>query len=177
VSLSGRESAPAFYEVKPWIDLIQPVRGITGIPLSIPLEIPTGAIIGVEIDEQAATVTVDPINKVIHAIVPAIGNGRKAVVVTVNGQRSNTRFYEVLPAITSVTVELSSAPAPPKTTITVLGERLDGTEVYVKYGALLIKKGDISTATQVVVEIGRHLPAHQAVSVIVDGLESNPITA
>ncbi|MGH7597782.1 MAG: Pvc16 family protein [bacterium] len=177
VSLSGRESAPVFYEVKPWIDLIQPVRGITGIPLAIPFEIPSGATIGVEIGGVAATVTLDPINKVIHAIVPAIDNGRKTVVVTVNGQRSNTRFYEVLPAITLVTVESSSAPAPPKTQITVLGERLDGTEVHVKYGVLLIKKSANGSATQVTVEIDRHLPAHQAVSVIVDGLESNPITA
>jgi hypothetical protein len=178
VSTGGRESAPVFYRVQPWITSIQPLRGATDLPLTIPLDIPAGAAVSVEIDGQPAVTTTDAVNKLIRAIVPAtiLTNGPKPVVVILNGgtpQRSNARFFEVLPAIQSVTVTTVASPA--KTTITVTGKRLQGSDVNVRFGKLLIKKGENLDDAQVVVEVNRVLSATQPVSVLVDGRQSNTI--
>jgi hypothetical protein len=176
ISTGDRESAPVFYEVKPWISIIQPLRGVAGIPLTIPLDIPSVGTVGVEIDGQVAAVTLDAPNKLLRATVPTTltTNGPKSVVVTLSGpptQRSNTRFFELLPSIQSVNVTTSASPV--TTTITITGQRLDGKDVHVKYGSLLIRKGENTTTAQVIVEVSRTLPPNQPVSVIVDGRESN----
>ncbi|HKQ05850.1 MAG TPA: Pvc16 family protein [Blastocatellia bacterium] len=182
VKAGGLESPPAFYEVRPWIDAIQPLRGATGVPLTIPFDAPAGATIGVEIAGQAATTTLDPANGLVRAIVPGAitTNGLKPVVLIINGgspQRSNARFYEVLPVIQSV--NLTTVVTPAKTTITVNGARLSGSEVSVRYGKLLLSvgndPGDAVSNAQVVVNVARLLPANQRVSVLVDGRESNVI--
>lgn len=175
VSTGGRESAPGFYEVQPWINTIQPLRGMTGIPLTIPFDIPSGATLNVEIGGQPAAATPDPANKLVRAIVPTaiITNGPQPVVVIVDGKRSNARFFEVLPAIQSVNVTSTMTPA--KTTITVMGQRLSGKDTNIKYGSLLLKKGENTNATQVMVEVERLLPPNQPVAVIVDGRESNTL--
>jgi hypothetical protein len=175
VVAGSRESAPVFYEVQPWIAAIQPLRGITGIPLTIPFDIPSGATLSVEIDGQAATITPDPANKLIRAIVPTAitTNGPKSVVVFLDGQRSNARLFEVLPVIQSVTITTTTTPE--KTTVTVTGQRLKGKDVNIKYGGLLLKKGENTTDAQVIVEVQRLLPPNQPVSVLVDGRESNTI--
>ena len=176
VVVSGRQSEPQLYEVRPWISSIQPMRGFPAVPLTIPFQVPPGATVGAEIDNQAVSVTVDAKQKLVRAIVPAgIGtNGPKAVVLIVNAGtpvRSNARLFEVLPMITNLDVATSTTPD--KTTITVDGQRLQGTDVSVKYGKLLIHKGENTSATQVIVEVGRILQAGLPVSVVVDGRESN----
>lgn len=178
VLVGDRESTPVFYEIQPWIDTIQPLRGIAGIPLTIPFDIPSGATIGVEIDGQAAAVTPDPENHLIRAIVPTtITNGSKSVVLTLDGvtlKRSNARFFEVLPVIQSVNVTTSTSEHA-QTTIKVSGQRLKGKNVNVKYGTLVLKKGENTNAVEVEVKVQRILPLDQFVSVIVDGRESNTI--
>ena len=62
---------------------------------------------------------------------------------------------------------------PVKTTIEVTGQRLNGNDVHVRYGKLLISKGQNASATQLSVEVSRALPTDQTVSVIVNGFESN----
>ncbi len=175
VSVGSRRSAPAAYQVYPWISAVRPLRGITGIPLIISLEVPPGANLRVEIDGQ--TVQAAPIqdNDAIRVIVPtSLGrNGPVPVVVVVGDQASNIRFYEVLPVITTVNTEYFDNPA--KTLVTITGYRLDGKNVTIKYGALLLKKGANTQPTDVTFEIPRTLPPDQPVSVLVDGRESNPL--
>jgi hypothetical protein len=174
VTVGGIESAPASYEVRPWISAIQPLRGITGVPLTIPFELPAGATVSAEFDRQPAPAAVSPDGKLVRIIVPDItANGHKPVALIVNDgadRRSNERLFEVLPVIESVAV--SSAGTPVKTTVTVTGRRLKGQSVQVRYGRILISKGENLSETQVTAEVTRALPADQQVSVIVDGRES-----
>ena len=179
VSAGGRDSEPAFYEVHPWIDRIQPLRGITGIPLTITSEIPSGIPIRVEIGGETATgISTDPNNKLIRALVPTTitTNGPKAVVVIQEDtppKRSNSRFYEVLPLIQSVNI--TSTPSPVSTTIAVTGERLNGTDVHIKYGGILLRKGENTPSDNVTLTVQRTLPSNQPISVIVEGRESNTL--
>jgi hypothetical protein len=175
VSLAGRASAPAVFEVTPWIESLSPLRGVTNIPIAIPFD-PGGAPVTATVGTKAATVSVDAANRVVRVIVPdtITTNGPQAVILTRNPgvpQRTNARDYELVPLIQSVTVATVAAPA--KTTITVTGRRLAGADVNLKYGTLLIKKGQNVTANEVIVEVPRVLPATKPVSVLVDGHESN----
>ncbi|MGB8508480.1 MAG: Pvc16 family protein [Pyrinomonadaceae bacterium] len=178
VVVGSLESAQLVYEVRPWITAVQPLRGLTGIPLTLPFDIPPGATISVEIDAITAVATIDAANKIVRAIVPAgiTTNGPKPVVLIVDTgtpQRSNARFYEVLPMVTSANVTPTAVPA--KTTIQVNGQRLSGKDVYVRYGKLLIAKGENLNAAQVTVEVARVLPTNLPVSVLVDNRESNAL--
>jgi hypothetical protein len=176
VVVGPRRTASQIYEVRPWILSPQPLRGFTGVPLTIPFQVPPAATIGVEIDGQPAAFIVDATNKLVRATVPVsiTTNGPKTVVLIVNDGipvRSNARLFEVLPMIEEVSVTTSTTPD--KTTITVAGQRLKGADVSVKYGKLLIRKGENSSATEVVVEVSRILSAGLPTSVVVDGRESN----
>jgi hypothetical protein len=178
VVAGGHESAPVFFEVSPWISAVKPLRGLTGIPISIPFDIPVGATVSVEVDSIAATTTPDPDNKLVRAIVPAgiTTNGPKPVVLIVDTgtpRRSNARLYEVLPLAQTVTVTTSNTPD--QTNIAVNGARLNGKDVHVRYGNLLIAKGANVNATDVSVTVGRILPTGLPVSVLVDGRETNPL--
>jgi len=175
VSAGGLESQPVSYEVSPWVESISPQRGITKIPLTIPFEAPDGATIKATIDGVDAIVTTDAVNKVVRVVVPHTiqSNGPKPLVLIVNTERSNVRLYELMPGIVSVTVSTAQPSEPVKTTITVRGSRLNGADVNVKFGKLLIKQGQNSDPNQVIVEVPRTLPADQPVSVLVDGRESN----
>ncbi len=174
----GQESAPVFFEVDPWINAVKPLRGITGIPLTIPYDIPAGATVSVEVGGIAATTTPDLINKLVRAIVPPglTTNGPKPVVLIVDTgtpRRSNARLYELLPLAQSLTFTTVAAPA--QTTIAVTGQRLSGADVQVRYGKLLIAKGANVSATDVSVSVMRLLPAGLPVSVLVDARETNPL--
>lgn len=178
VVVAGQESAPAQYEVQPWVRTIQPLRGITGIPLAISCVVPPAGTVNVEIDGQAAAATLDPERRSLQAVVPAsiASNGPKPVVVIVNDgtpQRSNVFFYEVLPVLQAKGVTTVASPA--GTTITVAGRRLNGKDLQLRYGALLLRKGENTTPTQVTLDVPRLLPKDEPVSVIVDGRESNPL--
>jgi hypothetical protein len=178
VMVNGRESAPLSYLVQPWINSLQPLRGITEIPLVIPFELPPETPVKVEIDGLEVAADFDAESKLVRTTVPAAisTNGPKPVVLLLGSgtpQRSNARFFEVLPSLQSVNVTFEQSPA--QTTIVADGERLSGKDVNVRYGALLIKKGENSNPAQVSVAVGRILEADQPVSVIVDGRESNLI--
>ena len=178
VMLAGQKSAPARYEVRPWIRSLKPLRGITGIPLLVSSTALPAGTVTVEIDGQAVAATLDPERKTVRMIVPAsiATNGPKPVVVIVDvgtPQRSNVLFYEVLPVL--LTKHVTTATSPESTTITMTGLRLKGKDVQVRYGALLLRKGENTTPTQLTLEVPRALPPDEPVSVIVDGRESNPV--
>ncbi|MBL7188288.1 MAG: DUF4255 domain-containing protein [Phycisphaerae bacterium] len=179
VRIGAQESQPVFYEVQPWIARIEPLRGIAGIPITIPFDKPTSANARVDMDGQAAATTTDTARREVHAIVPGglVSNGRKKVVLYPSGgmlQRSNEQYYELLPAIHSLTVT-HAAGGLADTTITVTGERLNGNNLHIKYGQLLVRVGANANVGQVqTTVVGRLLPLDERVSVIVDGLESHP---
>jgi hypothetical protein len=178
VFAAGLESDPVFFEVQPWMRTLQPLRGFTGIPLTIPFDIPEGATIGVEIDGAAAVVATDPANKFVRATVPATitTNGPKPVVLMVDEgtpARTNARLFEVLPRIQSVNV--TTVPAPASTTIQVNGDRLNGTDVSIRYGKLLISRGENANPAQVTVDVPRLLATDLPISVLIDGRESNTL--
>jgi hypothetical protein len=175
VSIGGTTSAAAAYEVTPWIAGISPLRGITGIPITVPLALPQGAAVNVDVDGAAATVSVDPAGAFVTAIVPTTisSNGPKLVVVSVNGQRSNARIFEVLPLITAVAV--TSTAAPVSTTLTITGERLNGQDVSATVAGLVIRGGPNANATQLVLSVSRTLLATAPLAVSVDGSVSNAI--
>jgi len=176
VIAGDRQSEPVIYRVQPWILSPQPLRGFTGVPITIPFQVTSGTITGVEIDGQVIVPTVDAANNVVRATVPLsiTDNGSKPVVLIVNDggpKRSNARMFEVLPMISNVGVVTSNAPD--KTTITITGERLKGNEVNVRYDKLLIRKGENLSQTQVIVEVNRILTTGRPTSVLIDGRESN----
>src|SRR5204862_2356655 len=52
VSAGGEQSAPASFEVRPWISSLRPLRGIGGVPLAIPFEVSTTTTVAIEFDGQ-----------------------------------------------------------------------------------------------------------------------------
>ena len=142
-----RQTSPSVYTVTPWINAVVPLRGITGIPITIPIDLPAGALVQVDVDGNPATVTVDPQGQFVTAVIPTAitTNGSQLVVLTLNGQRSNARAFEALPLISTVTVTTTAAPL--TTTITITGERLNGQDVSVTIGGLLIRVGANPTTT------------------------------
>lgn len=178
ISIGGQESTPAFYEVRPWIDSIQPMRGVTGIPVTIPFEIPLGATVSAEIDGQAVVAALDVANKSVSVVIPTdiTTNGPKAVVLIVNDgnlHRSNARFFEVLPLIQSAAIVTQATPA--RTTITLNGERLKGADVSVVVGGITLRKGKNDTTDQLVVQVDRILATDLPVYAIVDGRRSSTL--
>lgn len=174
VTVGARESAPAVYRVQPWIKSIQPLRGITGIPVTIPFDLPVGTNVIAEFDGQPVAATPAADRKSVRVIVPAgTANGHKPLALILNDgveRRSNDRLFEVLPSIQSVV--LTSNGPPLRTTITVTGLRLKGQNVQIKYGKLVIETGENTNATELAFDIKRSLPPDQQSSVIVDGRES-----
>jgi hypothetical protein len=176
VTVGGIKSAPVSYIVAPWISALEPLRGITGIPLTIRVDVPAGATVSGEFDGQAVAANPAADRKSATLVVPSVTtNGRKPVAVLVSDpapRRSNDRLFEVLPAIQSVSVTTGGDPV--TTTITISGQRLKGQNVQVRYGSLLINKGENTNAATVTVQVARVLPTDQSAAVIVDGLESAP---
>jgi hypothetical protein len=175
VACGDRQTQPSVFTVTPWISAIVPLRGITGIPVTIPIPLPAGAAVQVDVDGTPATVTVDPLGQFVTAIIPTTitTNGSHLVGLTLNGQRSNARVFEVLPLVTTETV--TSNPAPLSTTIALTGERLDGQDVSVLVGGLLIRAGVNPNPTSLSVTVDRALAVTTPVSVTVDGVVSNTI--
>ena len=178
VSVQGQESAPATYRVTPWVGRITPLRGITGIPVTLGFAVPGGATVSLEIDGQAVTAVVDPQAQTVSGVVPLsiASNGTKAVVLVLNDgivKRSNALSFEVLPLITAVGVVTNATPA--STTITITGERLNGADVAAKVGDLLLSKGKNTNATQLVVQADRILTTTTPVTALVDGRTSNTL--
>jgi hypothetical protein len=170
------ESAPAFFEVRPWINFIQPLRSIGGVPLTIPFQAAQGTALAVEFDGQTIPATYDEAAKVVRTSVPesVASSGLKPVVLLVGSnpaRRSNARLFELMPQLETVNVMTQDAPA--QTTIAVTGKRLAGNDVHVRYGELLIRKGENADAAQVQVSVPRILQSGLPVSVLVDNRESN----
>ena len=175
VSVGQRSSASASFEVTPWIDRISPFRGVTNIPITIPFDA-AGAAVTATIGGVPATVNVDAANKLVRVTVPdaITTNGPQLVVLTLApGGRTNARIYELIPLILTATVTPDILAG--KTSITITGRRLAGTDVQVKYGKLLIKKMTTATAVQISLEVPRLLSTTETVSVLVDNRESNPL--
>jgi len=177
VTTGGLSSLPAIYRVEPWIRTIQPLRGITGVPITIPMEVPSGATVSALVDGNAAAATVDSVNKSVRVMVPTgiPTNGFKSVAVIVDDgtpSSSNVRTYELLPRIQSVTREVNAGP-PLTTAITVIGERLSGAKVQIRYGKWRLDGVVTSNGASVRGVANGVLPAGQPASVIVDGRESS----
>ncbi|HZD96362.1 MAG TPA: Pvc16 family protein, partial [Candidatus Sulfotelmatobacter sp.] len=178
VSVQGQSSAPATYRVTPWTGRITPLRGITGIPVSVDFAVPGGATVSLEIDSQAVAAVVNAQKQTVSGIVPLsiASNGPKSVVLIVNDggvKRSNALSFEVLPLITDVVVTTVVSPA--STTFTITGERLNGADVSAKAGDLLLSKGKNTTPTQLVVKADRVLTTTTPVIALVDGRASNTL--
>ncbi len=176
VSAGGGESAPAYFEVQPWINSVRPLRGVGGVPLVIPFAAAQGETVAVEFEGQPIPTTYDAASQTVTADVPesVASNGLKPVALLVGDDpplRSNTRFFEVLPQAEEVNFTTQDSPA--QTTVAIAGKRLAGGDVHVRYGGLLIRKGANADAAQVQVVVPRVLQAGLPVSVIVDGRESN----
>jgi hypothetical protein len=176
VDSGAGESAPAFFEVRPFINSIQPLRGIGGVPLTIPFQAAPGTALAVEFDGQTIPSTYDEAARVVRASVPesVASNGLKPVVLLVGSdpvRRSNARLFELMPQIETVNVTTQDAPA--QTTIAVTGKRLAGNDVHLRYGELLIRKGENADAAQLQVNVPRILQGGLLASVLVDNRESN----
>jgi hypothetical protein len=175
VAAGGAVSAPATYTVVPWIDAVVPLRGITGIGVTVPFQPPPGATISAEVDGQAVAATLDPSGKSVQTVIPLTitSNGPKPVVLLVNGVRSNARLFEVLPLIQSASIATQTSPA--NTMITLNGERLNGQDITVLAGDLRIAAAANTNAAQLVAQIGRVLAADLPVSAVIDARQSNVV--
>jgi hypothetical protein len=76
----------------------------------------------------------------------------------------------------------NDALAPPKTTITVTGERLRGRDVILRYGKLLARVGDVTDPvkfpnadTTITFQFDRVLDPNGTVSLMIDGRQSNTL--
>jgi Pvc16 N-terminal domain/IPT/TIG domain len=181
VVVGAHESAAAPFVVRPWIASLAPMRGNTGLPVTIPFELPPGATVSARVDGQAVPAAPDAARRLVTVVIPAAiaTNGVKPVSLIVTdgvATPTNSLGYEVLPAITSFTVAQIVDPidSPPRTQVIVQGERLAGTEVQLRFGKLLARVGANASATTVTFAFDRQL-ANTAVpvSVVVDGRESN----
>ncbi|MGE5205790.1 MAG: Pvc16 family protein [Chlamydiota bacterium] len=178
VSLQGQHSNAVPYRVTPWIGRVTPLRGITGIPVSVDFVVPSGATVSLEIDGQTVTATTDAAKHTVSGVVPLsiATNGSKSVVLVLNDgtiKRSNALSFEVLPLITDVAVVTKVSPA--STTLTITGERLVATDAAAQIAGLLLDKGKNTTATQLVVATDRVLSTTSPVTAIVDGTSSNTL--
>ena len=178
VSVAGRDSAPSFYTVSPWLNSLQPLRGITGIPLTIPFAVPPGASVSVEINGTAVPTTVDPVARTVAAVVPLTiaTNGPKAVVLIVNDgadHRSNARMFEVMPLINAVT--FTSSVTPVGTTIELDGERLAADSAGVVVGGISIRPAANANAAKLIVQVDRAVAAGSPVFAVIDGRSSNTL--
>jgi hypothetical protein len=138
-----------------------------------------------EIGGTPVATTVDAAAGTVSAIVPLAltTNGPTPVVLIVNdgvAHRTNTLLFEILPAITAIT--LTNAGAPAVSTLTVTGERLRGSAVTLRYLKLSIGIGDTtdvvafpSADTTVSFTFDRVVPPGGSVSVLVDGRQSNTL--
>lgn len=171
VATGRNQSAPGTYAVVPWIDSVVPLRGITGIELTIAGQFPAGAAVSAEVGGTPTTATVSGTS--VRTVVPTsiTSSGPQPVVLIVNGVRSNARMFEVLPQIASVAFTTQAMPA--ETTVTLSGERLQGQDIAVTAGDLRIKAAANTNASQLSVKVNRVLPANLPVSVTIDGRQSN----
>lgn len=179
VVVGTSESNAVRYLVRPWIAGLLPMRGNTGLPVTIPFELAAGATISAEVAGQPAPATVNADRTLITVVIPAAltTNGLKPVTLIVNdGQtrRTNALLYDVLPAIRTFTV---TAPgAPPHTRVAVQGERLNGADVHLRVGKLIARIAVANNPTDAAVDFDRLLPSTAGpVSIIVDGRESNSL--
>jgi hypothetical protein len=173
VAVGANQSAPAAYTVTPWIASVVPLRGITGIELTIAAQIPAGATVSAEIGGKAAAATVSGAS--VRTVVPTsiASNGPQPVVLIVNGVRSNARMFEVLPLIQSVA--FTTQATPPETVMTLTGERLQGDDVALTAGDLRIRGAANADAGQLSVKVNRVLSTSLPVSVTIDGRQSNVV--
>ena len=140
VTVGTSESNAVRYLVQPWISTLVPMRGNTGLPVTIPFELPAGATVSAEVAEQAVPASVNPDRTLVTVVIPMAlaTNGLKPVTLIVDdGQprRTNALLYEVLPAIQTFTVTAPGTPS--HTRVAVQGERLDGADVHLRFGKLL----------------------------------------
>src|SRR5206468_4232680 len=70
VSVQGQQSNVEHFRVNPWIGRITPLRGITGIPVSLDFAVPAGATVSLEIDGQPVTATVNSAQQTVSGVVP-----------------------------------------------------------------------------------------------------------
>jgi hypothetical protein len=179
VSVGDRESNPVSYLVRPWISTLLPVRGDTGLPVTIPFEVPAGATVTAEVGGGPATATVNPERTLVTVVIPTTipANGLTPVELIVNDgapRRTNALLYQVLPVIRALTI--TTPGAPPRTRVEVTGERLAGSEVHLRFGKLVARISPSTNPTDVAFQFDRLLNQPGApVSVIVDGRESNTL--
>ena len=90
----GRESNEASFLVRPWIGTLRPLRGLTGVPITVPFELAAGATVSAEIGGQAVTATPDADRKNVTVIAPnsLANNGPAPVALFVNDGAARRRI-------------------------------------------------------------------------------------
>ncbi len=178
VSVEGRESKPRVFRVTPWVSSIKPLRGAVDASdtHSVPIEIYGHDLEGVAVMNiggvavGAADITVED-DKLIKAYVPnTLGNGKHVVDLSINGDPANKRIFEVTPLIESIT----PSEGDPGDSITVNGQRLNGTKIRISIGSSVITPAPNANPAQISFDVPKtQRPGDYIVKISVDGYESN----
>ncbi len=179
VLLDRQASNPLTYTVSPWLRRLQPLRGAPGVaPLPVTLEI-----LGADL------LTAGPISVTLagavrphividgsHLSITALSSltiGQHPAQVSISGQASNTRQFEVTPLIQTLNPASPVVGSP----LQIDGLRLDGAKVRVDFGAASFDIGSNASAVQVQVpRVPRLDPGSYELHVRVDGIESNALS-
>jgi uncharacterized protein DUF4255/IPT/TIG domain-containing protein len=179
--LDGRESNPLTYVVSPWLRRLQPLRAAPAAapapPAPVILEVT-----GVDL-AAAATVTVEfggtaiahlvlDSSQLRIAVPTGLPNGSYPVRVTVDGEASNERRFEIAPLLTQLVPSTPLAGA----ALRIDGERLDGTKLRVDFDpGVVMPDANTNAARLNLPRVPRLDPGRHELRVTVDGRESNAL--
>jgi hypothetical protein len=178
VNVDNRESKPQVFHVTPWISSIKPQRGAVDATdtHSAPIKVhgydlqgtAVMSIGGVAINPADITVVDD---KLIRSYVPNIlGNGQHIIDLSINGDPTNKRTFEVTSLIESITPFQGY----PGDSININGQRLDGTKIRISIGSSVITPQSNANPTQISFDVPKTLkPGNYTVKISVDDYESN----
>ena len=178
VVLDGRESKPELFRVSPWITSIKPQRGAVdkGNAHAVPIEISGYDLQGVVqlgiggVVVELANISVLSENLISTYVPNTLAKGHHVIDLKVNGKSANKRSFEVVPLIHDINPSQGGA----GDSITINGQRLDGTKIRVSIGPSMIIKKDNANANQISSHVPKTLtPGRYEVKVTVDGHESN----
>ena len=184
VTLNGKSSVPATFEVTPWLARVQPLRtsapgtqklsltgsGFTLNPQGIRWE-GVGAPTGITAFDPGVSDTAGSIT------VPAgLANGLYKLRVLLNDAAhsvSNSRSLEIIPAVDTAALTPAS---PPAAILTINGARLNGSDVRVVVDGVEYSAAPNSNASQLTYTFARPpAPGAHTLSVNIDGHASHTI--
>lgn len=178
IVIDNMKSKSELFRVRPWILSIKPQRGAVdaGDAHALQIDIDGYDLQGV-VQMSIGGVAVNPADiniiseNLIKTYVPnTLGNGYQDIELNLDGKPANKRKFEVVPLIQNITPSQGRA----GNSININGQRLDGTEIRISVGSVVIVAAANANPNQISFDVPKTLsPGEYKVRVTVDGHESN----